>query len=87
MLDRSVKHFEDWEEWGEASTVPEQCIVFELLLDCLKKLFYVLGYSKMHEVYNFFKCIIELLAENESWHMLNKLCYGRYLLDFWHIPA
>jgi hypothetical protein len=53
MLDRSVKHFEDGEEWGEASTVPEQCIVFELL-DCLQKLLDILGYSKMHEVYNFF---------------------------------
>jgi len=41
----------------------------------------------MHEVYNFFKCIIELLSENESWHMLNKLCYGRYLFDFWHVRA
>ena len=41
----------------------------------------------MHEVYNFFKCIIELLSENESWHMLNKMCYGRYLFDFWHVPA
>jgi len=87
MLDQSVKLFEEREEWGEASTVPEQWIVFELLLDCLQKLLDILGYSKMHEVYNFFKCIIELLAENESWHMLNKLCYGRYLFDFWHIPA
>jgi len=42
----------------------------------------------MQEVYNFFKCIIELSSENGSWHMwLNKLCYGRYLFDFWHIPA
>jgi len=68
--------------------MPEQCIVFELLLDCLKKMLVVLGYSKMHEVYNFFKCIIELSSENESWRMwLNKLCCGKYLFDFWHIQA
>lgn len=42
----------------------------------------------MHEVYNFLKCIIDLLAENEGRHMwLNKLHYGRYFFDFWHIPA
>lgn len=23
----------------------------------------------MHEVYNFVKCIMQLLAENESWHI------------------
>ena len=49
-----MKHFEDWEVQGEASTVPKHCVVFELLLDCLKKLLDMLGYSKMHKVHNIF---------------------------------
>jgi hypothetical protein len=55
MLDSSVKHIEDWEEWGEASNVPKHCVVFELLLDCLNTLLGTLGYSKMLEVTQFFK--------------------------------